>query len=93
MSDLIRQSSADAKSAATEVQPSGAICDHGCVSASACHGACQPRPPIRTGKRCKWCDMGERLTGDEHWIVESFNPPAIKIRECTAYRLARVESK
>lgn len=65
-----------------------AICDHGCTGASACTGACQPRPLVRTGKRCRWCDMGERLTGAEHWIVQSFNPPTIVVRDCKAFREA-----
>lgn len=61
------------------------ICAAGCPNASACTGACQPAPLVRTGKRCKWCDFGERRNGAEHWIVESFNPPTVTVRDCLAY--------
>lgn len=61
-----------------------AICDHGCETASACSGACQPAPPLRTGKRCRWCDEGCGLIGDEHWIVTSIVPARMTIRKCNA---------
>lgn len=31
---------------------------------------------------CKWCEQGLKLTGKDHWIVQSILPAKIKIVRC-----------
>lgn len=64
------------------------ICDFGCSSVDGCTGKCHPEPLVRTGKYCRYCDQGERLTNGEHWIVKSIVPARIDIRTCAAYAKA-----
>jgi len=61
------------------------ICDFGCSSVDGCSGRCQPPVRKASGKRCKWCEAGNQRHADgSHWIVKSFSPPTINIRNCAA---------
>jgi hypothetical protein len=68
-----------------------AICDHGCKAASACRGLCQPPAQRFSGKRCKWCEMGYRRTGDDHFIVKSIVPAKINVYPCAV--IAKAEGR
>jgi hypothetical protein len=40
---------------------------------------------------CKWCGMGHAPRSDgNHWIVKSFFPPTIDIRECAYHKAGEV---
>jgi hypothetical protein len=33
-------------------------------------------------KKCRFCDAGDKLVGDNHWIVTSIIPAKIKLMRC-----------
>jgi len=60
-------------------------CEHGCKTAGACKGACQPAPlPPVDPRKCKGCRFGIRREGTDHWEVVSFSPPTVNVFRCKA---------